>query len=36
MDAAFFPTDALPDELLPMHPRWLSDALAGNVGAFVR
>ena len=36
LDAAFFPTDALPDELLPMHPRWLSDALAGDVRAFVR
>lgn len=36
LDAAFFPPDALPEDLLPMHPRWLADALAGEPAAFVR
>ncbi|WP_284057897.1 HAD-IIA family hydrolase [Thermalbibacter longus] len=36
LDAAFFPPDALPDDLLSMHPRWLADALAGQTAAFVR
>lgn len=36
LDAAFFPANALPEDLLPMHPRWLSDALAGKISAFVR
>lgn len=36
LDAGFFPTDALPEDLLPMHPRWLADTLAGEPTAFVR
>lgn len=29
---AFFPPDQLPTPLLPMHPRWLTDALSGDTG----
>ena len=36
VQAAFFAPGALPGELLPMHPRWLADALAGQAAAFVR
>jgi HAD superfamily hydrolase (TIGR01450 family) len=32
----FFSCDDLPDALLPMHPRWLADALANEVRPFVR
>lgn len=35
-EVAFFATDDLPDDLLPMHPRWLSDALSPKRAAFVR
>ena len=35
-EVAFFATDGLPDDLLPMHPRWLSDALSAKRAAFVR
>ena len=35
-EVAFFATDDLPDDLLPMHPRWLSDALSSQGAAFVR
>lgn len=33
---AFFATEDLPEDLLPMHPRWLSDALSLNATAFIR
>jgi ADP-ribose pyrophosphatase YjhB (NUDIX family) len=36
LEAAFFAPDGLPPDLLPMHPRWLADALAGQAAAFVR
>lgn len=36
LEAAFFAPYALPPDLLPMHPQWLADALAGQAGAFVR
>lgn len=36
LEAAFFEPDRLPAALLPMHPRWLTDALAGQAAAFVR
>ncbi|MBO0792676.1 MAG: HAD-IIA family hydrolase [Ktedonobacteraceae bacterium] len=36
LEAAFFSVDALPSDLLPMHPRWLSDALAGATVTFIR
>jgi ADP-ribose pyrophosphatase YjhB (NUDIX family) len=32
----FFPPDDLPADLLPMHPRWLADALVRQQAAFVR
>lgn len=35
-EAAFFARGELPDDLLPMHPRWLDDALADKATAFVR
>jgi HAD superfamily hydrolase (TIGR01450 family) len=34
--AAFFDTETLPPDLLPMHSRWLSDALAGREPPFIR
>lgn len=33
---AFFTANDLPANLLPMHPRWLSDALSPQRIAFVR
>lgn len=36
LEVGFFTPDALPPDLLPMHPRWLADALAGEAAAFVR
>ncbi len=36
LDAGFFPPSNLPDPLMPMHPRWLSDALAPSGRPFVR
>jgi HAD superfamily hydrolase (TIGR01450 family) len=36
IEAGFFAPGNLPPELLPMHPRWLADALAGQTTAFVR
>ena len=33
---AFFAPNDLPPDLLPMHPRWLSDALCPQSIAFVR
>lgn len=32
--ADFFPTDQLPTGLMPMHPRWLTDALDGRTGVY--
>lgn len=32
----FFPCDALPHDLLSMHPRWLADALADQELPFIR
>jgi len=34
--AAFFDTEKLPADLLPMNSRWLSDALAGREPPFIR
>jgi ADP-ribose pyrophosphatase YjhB (NUDIX family) len=36
LDAAFFDPERLPADLLPMHPRWLSDALSGEGSASTR
>lgn len=36
LEAAFFAPDALPSDLLAMHPRWLADALAEQTTGFVR
>ena len=36
LEAAFFETEKLPADLLPMHPRWLSDALSGETNTFLR
>jgi HAD superfamily hydrolase (TIGR01450 family) len=36
LEVAFFEPDQLPDELLPMHPQWLADALEGSNRAFIR
>ncbi|GMA49224.1 DNA mismatch repair protein MutT [Alicyclobacillus contaminans] len=36
LDVRFYPVDALPDDILPMHPRWLEDALAKSGAPFVR
>ncbi|GAB7388297.1 NUDIX domain-containing protein [Bacillaceae bacterium] len=36
MELRFFCKDNLPSNLLPMHPRWLEDALAKNEAAFIR
>lgn len=35
-EVEFFAADKLPADLLPMHPRWLSDALSPQRAAFVR
>ncbi len=32
LEVGFFPPEALPAPLLPMHPRWLEDALRGGRG----
>lgn len=34
--AAFYSPADLPDNLLPMHPQWLADALSGQAEAYVR
>lgn len=36
LDMRFFPTDQLPTALLPMHPRWLQDALSETERAYIR
>lgn len=36
LDVQFFPIDALPDNLLTMHPKWLEDALQNQAAAFIR
>jgi ADP-ribose pyrophosphatase YjhB (NUDIX family) len=36
LDMKFFPINELPDNLLPMHPMWLKDALADKEKAFIR
>ncbi|MGE6631663.1 HAD-IIA family hydrolase [Bacillus sp. NPDC077027] len=36
LDAAFFKVDALPENLMTMHPNWLKDALANQKSAFIR
>ncbi|WP_338752767.1 NUDIX domain-containing protein [Bacillus sp. FJAT-52991] len=36
LDVKFFEIDQLPADLLPMHPRWLDDALANEEKAFIR
>lgn len=36
LDVSFFDPERLPADLLPMHPRWLSDALTGGGTAFAR
>jgi HAD superfamily hydrolase (TIGR01450 family) len=36
LDVAFVNVQTLPPDLLPMHPCWLSDALAPTSGAFIR
>lgn len=36
LEYRYFAYDNLPDKLLPMHPRWLDDALAFEEEAFIR
>jgi HAD superfamily hydrolase (TIGR01450 family) len=36
LDVAFFAPHDLPADLLPMHPRWLTDALEGKLAAHIR
>ncbi|AMA72998.1 MULTISPECIES: NUDIX domain-containing protein [Aneurinibacillus] len=36
LELAYFPHDRLPSELLPMHPKWLEDALANHDLPFLR
>jgi len=36
LDVKFFSKEQLPEELLPMHPSWLEDALAHQAEAFIR
>lgn len=36
LDLRYFPLDALPDDILPMHPQWLKDALSEQVAPFIR
>jgi HAD superfamily hydrolase (TIGR01450 family) len=36
LEAAYFAPESLPPDLLPMHPQWLTDALAAQATAFVR
>ncbi|MBA4542807.1 MULTISPECIES: NUDIX domain-containing protein [Thermoactinomyces] len=36
MEIRFFPCDELPQEMIPMHPKWLEDALAAGHNGFVR
>jgi len=35
-DVRFFPSTALPENILHMHPRWLADALCEYEAAFIR
>lgn len=35
-DLRYFPFDHLPPDLLPMHPRWLEDALSDTGTPFIR
>lgn len=35
-EVAFFAAEDLPEDLLPMHPQWLSDALSTDATTFVR
>lgn len=35
-DVRFFPVNALPPDLLGMHPQWLNDALSEERHAFIR
>ncbi|WP_026961622.1 NUDIX domain-containing protein [Alicyclobacillus herbarius] len=36
LDVRFFPVNGLPEDILPMHPRWLADALAQSGAPFIR
>lgn len=36
LEYKYFPCDDLPEDLLPMHPRWLKDALVFQKEAFIR
>ncbi|SFG09434.1 ADP-ribose pyrophosphatase YjhB, NUDIX family [Desulfotomaculum arcticum] len=36
LDIQFFEQNALPADILKMHPRWLKDALANKKEAFIR
>ncbi|MCL6598896.1 MAG: NUDIX domain-containing protein, partial [Alicyclobacillus macrosporangiidus] len=36
LDLQFFAPHELPTDILPMHPTWLSDALAKTEAAFIR
>lgn len=36
LDIGYFPVDDLPVNILPMHPNWLTDALAVTEQPFVR
>ncbi|WP_332698152.1 NUDIX domain-containing protein [Halalkalibacter lacteus] len=36
LDVQFFKQDVLPQDLLKMHPRWLTDALENKEAAFIR
>ncbi|WP_100330029.1 NUDIX domain-containing protein [Bacillus xiapuensis] len=36
LDVQFVHIDQLPADLLPMHPRWLEDALSRKAEAFIR
>jgi ADP-ribose pyrophosphatase YjhB (NUDIX family) len=36
LDVRFFDQHALPNDLFPMHPQWLKDALANKEAAFIR
>ncbi|WP_062309857.1 NUDIX domain-containing protein [Alicyclobacillus sendaiensis] len=36
LDVRYFSPDELPSDMLPMHPRWLSDAIAKAREPFIR
>jgi len=32
LELCFFPVEEIPEDLIPMHPQWLEDAMSGRTG----